>query len=948
MAFRRQLTCLVSLAVVLLATWPAGAVYAGSAWRQNTYEDFRQGVSDDGGVNLYAAADGTVRTIYTFDYNRDGANDILIISGHDNAYSPPTYIYLNDKSDGFDGRFRWLLLGNGAAGGAFADLDGNGYQDAILCGTSNGANFVALDAVVYFGSERGYATRASTRLPTYQSKSVAVIDCDGDGRLDLVFAQGQHPGLIIYYNSPDGFDPSRKGEMDLGAVSHTLVTDFNRDGRDDLTVLSGDQLLVYFANDQGIGNSADVTVKVNGAGGRYTVADLDGDGNLDVVVTNNKPTRLDITGATVDSSDAGTLIYFGDGRGGFTSRAPVALPGVSSRDVAVADFNRDGRPDIALANFGADNATGDVPTIIYWGSDEGYKPEHALRIETRFATSVKAADLDGDGWPDLAIACYRDDLSHNVDSYIYYNRNGTFTPENRVAVATLGAVNIAIGDADHDGRPDVMFLNVVDGTNGLTDSVIFWNDGAGRFGPERSSAIEGRDPFTHVAADLDLDGQLDLVLANSYEYARYREEGSYLYWGGDGREADWTPKRRILLPTDFATGVVAADFNKDGWLDLAFAQIGESVDERVEFQTTSKRSPVFWGSADGYSADRMTWLPVENPRGLTTGDLNRDGWLDLIYTNLTHETVPIFWGSADGFSADNRADLAVPGKGTVCVNSADINADGWLDLLFSCFYDYASQPLRSDRNSHLFLGSPEGFDPSRRVDFQTMAPTQTAIADFNKDGLLDIFFPNYANTYKNRTWSSYLYYNGPDGFAPGRRTSLFTHSGSYGLALDFNADGWLDLAVGSHMRGNGNHRSYSNLFHGGPDGFSDYNKTQYPTYGSHELTSVDPGHIYHRRFEIIYTSKVHDAGQTVTVGPVSWRAESPHGSLIRFQVRCADDRESLEGAQWTSVGGAESNGRPTGGTDAVLTGRFIQYRAVFVSKDGSNYPVLREVAIELE
>jgi FG-GAP-like repeat len=928
--------------------WPLGAAYADSTWRQNSFEDFRQGVSDDGGVNLYAAADGTVRTIYTFDYNRDGANDILIISGHDNAYSPPTYIYLNDKSDGFDARYRWLLLGNGAAGGAFADLDGNGYQDAILCGTSNGANAVALDAVVYFGSERGYSTRASTRLPTYQSKSVAVIDFDGDGRLDLVFAQGQQPGLIIYYNSQEGFDPSRKDEMDVGAVSHSLVTDFNQDGRDDLTVLSGDQLLVYFAGEEGIGDSADVVIKVNGSGGRYSVADFDGDGNLDAVVTNNRQTSLDIAGTTIGGSDTATQIYFGDDRGEFTSRAPIALPGISSRDVAVADFNRDGRPDIALANFGEDNATGDTPTIIYWGDDDGYKPEHSLTIETRFARSVKAADLDGDGLPDLVVACYRDDLTHNVDSYIYYNRTGTFTPENRVAVATLGAVNIAIGDADHDDRPDVMFLNIVDGTNGLTDSVIFWNDGAGGFGPDRTLPIEARDPFTHVATDINLDGRLDLVFANSFEYARYREEGSYIYWGGESREADWIPQRRTSLPTDFATGVVAADFNKDGWIDLAFAQIGESIDERVEFHTTQKRSPVFWGSADGYSENQMTWLPVENPRGLTTADLNRDGWLDLIYTNLNHETVPIFWGSLNGFSADNRADLAVPGKGTVCVNSADINADGWLDLLFSCYYDYASKVLRSDRSSPLFLGSPDGFDPSRRVDFQTMAPTQTAIADFNKDGLLDIFFPNYANTYKNRTWSSYLYYNGPDGFSPGRRTSLFTHSGSYGLALDFNADGWLDLAVGSHMQGNGNHRSNSSLFYGGPKGFSDYNKIQYPTHGSHELTSVDPGHIYHRRFEIVYTSGVHDAGQTVNVADISWQADTPHDSQIRFQVRCADDLKSIEDAGWEKVGGAEDIDRSAGRTNAVLTGQFIQYRAVFLSKDGSNYPVLREVVIELD
>jgi hypothetical protein len=925
--------------IVLPATRTADAE---SVWRQSTYEDFREGESDDGGVNLYAAADGTVRTIHTFDYNRDGANDILIISGHDNAYSPPTYIYLNDKTNGFDGRFRWLLLGNGAAAGAFTDLDGNGYQDAIICGTSNGANFAALDAIIYYGSEHGYATRTAVNLPTYQSKSVSVLDCNADGLPDLVFAQGDVPGLLIYFNSPQGFTPSNKREIDCAAVSHTVATDFDHDGSVDLAVLSDGRLLFFYSTESGLPDSPDLEVEVDGKGGRFVIEDMDRDGFCDLIVTNYRTSQYDPTQTEADRTDANAHIYWGDENNRYDSRPPTVLPGIASRDVAVADFNRDGLPDIALPEFGNDNATGDAPTTIFWGRPEGYGIEHTSRIETRFARSVKARDLDGDGWPDLVIACYRYDLSHNVDSYICYNQEGTFPPERRVPVQTLGAVNIAIGDADHDDRPDVMFLNVVDGTNGLTDSVIFWNDGEGRFGPDRTTMVEARDPFTHVASDFDLDGNLDIVFANSYEYARYREQGSYLYRGTGGGQPVWTPEHRSLLPTDFATGVVAGDFNHDGWLDLAFAQVGQSLDERVAHQSEVCRSPVYWGSAEGYGPDRVTWLPVENPRGLTTADLNRDGWLDLIYTNLTNDTVPVFWGSAEGFSSSRRYGLRVPGQGTVCINSADVNADGWLDLLFSCYYDYEAPTIRSDRYSYLFLGSPDGFDPDRRIDFQTMAPTQTAIADFDKDGRLDIFFPNYANSYKHRTWSSYLYYNGPDGFAQGRRTSLFTHSGSFGLALDFNADGWLDLAVGSHMQGNGNHRSNSSLFYGGPRGFSDYNKIQFPTFGSHELTSVDPGHIYHRRFEIAYTSGVHDAGGTVTVGPVSWEADTPHGSKIYLQVRCVDDRESLENAGWVDID--EEGGRAV----SALKGRFIQYRAVFVSKDGSNYPVLHEVAVGLE
>ena len=213
-------------------------------WRENTFTDFRRGESDDGGVNLYAAADGTVRSLYTFDYNRDGANDILFMCGHDNDYAPAAYIYMN-QAGSYDPRFRWLLQSEGASGGTLADLDGDGWLDVILCGTSNGANSVALDAVVYFGAPQGYAKRRTVRLPTYQSRCVIAVDIDADGRLDLVFAQGQTPGVIVYRNGKDGFSPSRADTWNCPAASSCRVADVDADGHNDLVVLCGREIWIY-------------------------------------------------------------------------------------------------------------------------------------------------------------------------------------------------------------------------------------------------------------------------------------------------------------------------------------------------------------------------------------------------------------------------------------------------------------------------------------------------------------------------------------------------------------------------------------------------------------------------------------------------------------------------------------------------------------------------------
>ena len=176
-----------------------------------------------------------------------------------------------------------------------------------------------------------------------------------------------------------------------------------------------------------------------------------------------------------------------------------------------------------------------------------------------------------------------------------------------------------------------------------------------------------------------------------------------------------------------------------------------------------------------------------------------------------------------------------------------------------------------------------------------------------------------------------------------------TDSGSGALALDFNRDGWLDLSVACHARPNGDHRANSFLFFGGPEGFSDYRRIKLPTEGSHDITHVDAGHIYHRRFEIAWTSGIHETTIPVEVTAINWSADTPHGSWLRFQLRLSADRDALDRAVWQGPNGPASFFDAPGHLAASPgTGRFMQYRAMFMSRDGSNYPLLREVVLELK
>jgi hypothetical protein len=210
------------------------------------------------------------------------------------------------------------------------------------------------------------------------------------------------------------------------------------------------------------------------------------------------------------------------------------------------------------------------------------------------------------------------------------------------------------------------------------------------------------------------------------------------------------------------------------------------------------------------------------------------------------------------------------------------------------------------------------------------------VADFNKDGYLDIAIGNYATGAHDRTWFTFVYWNSPQGFKPANRSDLYTHSGSGNLALDFNKDGWLDLLMACHKQPDGDHSTYSFLFWGGPDGFQDWNKLELPTEGAHEITMMDPGNIYDRRFQLGYISSIYDAGSPRRLAKISWKAEEKLGSKLRFEFRSANTKDELENKVWQPYPGSSNEAR------------YWQYRANFVSADGSNYPVLREVTMSFE
>ena len=132
---------------------------------------------------------------------------------------------------------------------------------------------------------------------------------------------------------------------------------------------------------------------------------------------------------------------------------------------AVADLNQDGYPDLVFCNY-IHNYPGVRTAYVYWGSRDGYSPDGRVELPTRWAAGVVARDLNSDGYPDLVFAnqgveAGAEKISPKVDlaSYIYWGSANGFDPDRPGLVPTRGARDVASGDVNGDGDPDLIFIN---------------------------------------------------------------------------------------------------------------------------------------------------------------------------------------------------------------------------------------------------------------------------------------------------------------------------------------------------------------------------------------------------------------------------------------------------------------------------------------------------------
>jgi hypothetical protein len=345
-----------------------------------------------------------------------------------------------------------------------------------------------------------------------------------------------------------------------------VTADLNNDGKAD--VIAATPGVSGIAVMLGMGNGHFATPTYWGAGGNDTVktlvvADINGDGKLDIV-TGNDPGD----GAAFGEK-ASISVLLGDGKGNFpTGQSYGGFSFVTPTSIAVSDVNGDGRPDILLAGYGPS-----VDVMMNGGTGASQWPVQSYYPagvnSTGAPIMVAAGDVNGDARPDIVLT-----WGTQVEALLNTG-TGTFSATQPCDVGA-DPLSVTLGDVSGNGHLDIVTANAYyppgSGVPLGTVSVLLGH-GDGTFGAARTYAIGG-NPNSIALGDFNKDGKLDIVTAGT--------EMDMLLNNGDGTFGT----AQKVGPA--GSSVVVADFNGDGLPDIAqIDAAGTSVDVILNAGTTT-------------------------------------------------------------------------------------------------------------------------------------------------------------------------------------------------------------------------------------------------------------------------------------------------------------------------------------------------------------------------
>ena len=459
-----------------------------------------------------------------------------------------------------------LHLNNDAAGNSFTNV-----TTAATLDRDTGEQ-AALKLTVNNGQPIGAATASAVPF------TVAGLETDDSGSVS--FSDGSHaPVPVAIANGAPAATTANLAELNDGTITATLHLNNDAAG-----------------NFPGGSFQPAPSLLTGSSPIAITAADANGDGKVDLFVTN------------ANSSTVSVLL--GNGDGSFQAPQTYAT-GPGPVGIATADVNGDGKADLLVTN----NSSNTVSVLL--GNGDG-----TFQAQQTYATGISpqgitTADVNGDGKVDLLVANAFD----NTVGVLLGNGDGTFQVQQayRTGGTSPGTARITTADVNRDGKVDILVTEV----NTNIVSVLLGN-GDGTFQAPQTYAT-GPGPQGVTTADVNGDGNVDLMVAN------WRSNNvSVLLGNGDGT----FQAQQTYATGNNPFGITTADVNGDGKTDLVVTNQG------------SDTVSVLLGNGDGTFQAQQTYAAGSSPFGITTADVNGDGRPDIAVADTSGNTVTVLLNQA--------------------------------------------------------------------------------------------------------------------------------------------------------------------------------------------------------------------------------------------------------------------------------------------------------------